>query len=71
MMGLWIYVGLMFLVTLLTVYEAVGYYREYSKGKEKKDMVKFIIKVLVLIALVILLVQLINWAIALPEFITQ
>lgn len=70
MVTLWIYVGLMVLLTLLTVYEAVGYYREYNKGREKKDMVKFIIKILVLIALVILLVQLINWAITLPQFVT-
>lgn len=66
-----IYIVLMSLVTLLTVYEAIGYYREYTKGKEKKDMVKFIIKVLVLISLVILLTQLINWALALPAFVTS
>lgn len=68
---LWIYITLMSLVMLLTVYEAIGYYREYIKGKEKRDMVKFIIKVLVLIALVILLIQLINWALALPAFVTS
>lgn len=71
MIGLWIYVVLMSLVTFFTVYEAIGYYKEYSKGKEKKDMLKFIIKILTLVALVILLVQLINWAISLPEFIRQ
>ncbi len=67
---LWIYIVLMGLVTLLTVYEAVGYYREYNKGKEKKDMVKFIIKVLVLIALIIILIQMINGALDMPTSIT-
>ncbi|MEW6095939.1 MAG: hypothetical protein AB1567_05365 [bacterium] len=70
MVALWIYIVLMALVTLLTVYETVGYYREYARGKERKDMVKFIIKVLVLVSLVILLIQLIHWALNLPEFVT-
>lgn len=65
---IWVYVILMCLVTIFTVYESIGYYREYTQGKEKKDMIRFIIKILVLIILVALLIQLINWALTMPEF---
>ncbi len=71
MMDLWVYVVLMGLVTLLTIYETIGYYKEYARGKEKKEMVRFILKVLVLIALVFLLIQMINLALVLPAGIAE
>ncbi|MFH1098122.1 MAG: hypothetical protein ABH886_01160 [Candidatus Desantisbacteria bacterium] len=56
----WLYVLLMFLVMLFSVYEAIGYYREYRRSKTKRDQVNFFLKIAVLGILVVLLVWMIN-----------
>jgi hypothetical protein len=56
----WLYVLLMLLVMIFTVYETVGYYREYKRSKTKRDQLNFFLKIGVLIALIVLFVWMIN-----------
>ncbi|MBU0700102.1 hypothetical protein KKE26_02205 [bacterium] len=56
----WLYVLLMLLVMIFTVYETVGYYREYKRSKTKKDQMNFFLKIGVLLILVVLFIWMIN-----------
>ena len=56
----WLYVLLMFLVMIFTVYETVGYYREYKRSKTRRDQVNFFVKIGVLVVLIVLFVWMIN-----------
>ncbi len=56
----WLYVLLMFLVMIFTVYETVGYYREYQRSKTKRDQLNFFLKIGVLVVLIVLFVWMIN-----------
>ncbi|MDI6780529.1 MAG: hypothetical protein QME49_00230 [bacterium] len=56
----WLYVLLMFLVMIFTVYETVGYYREYKRSKTRRDQVNFFLKIGVLVVLIVLFVWMIN-----------
>ncbi|MBI4778130.1 hypothetical protein HY792_04345 [Candidatus Desantisbacteria bacterium] len=56
----WLYVLLMLLVMIFTVYETVGYYREYKRSKTRRDQVNFFLKIGVLVVLIILFVWMIN-----------
>lgn len=56
----WLYVLLMFLVMVFTVYETVGYYREYKRSKTRRDQINFFLKIGVLFILIVLFVWMIN-----------
>lgn len=56
----WLYLLLMLLVMLFTVYETVGYYREYKKSRTKRDQLNFSLKIVILAILVVLFVWMIN-----------
>lgn len=54
------YLILMGVVCLFGTYEAISFYREYTESKERKDLTRFGMKIIVLVILMILFIWTIN-----------
>jgi surface polysaccharide O-acyltransferase-like enzyme len=65
----WLYLIMMVLVTILTAYETIYFFREF-KEKGKGSLFYVGVKFLALIFLVVLLVKFTHWLIHFPQHIS-